>query len=1555
MSTESSDHSSERSSVVQAKLRMSAFAQRHSHAAALMLSLTLDDIEAVVPCTPLQQGLIVGSMKDKDKAMYFNDFCYSIERANVQRLRWAFQVLVEGTQVLRTSFLSTEEGFAQVVSRRKLVPFSEWRVAAEDQEARLIDLKSRWVASNHDELSSPIEIHVLLCPTSTTLVLHIHHSLYDGISYDLLISRLSDIYNCESSIDFGPSFTSSLPYGPLQMATRAQEFWTKALTSHNYISPRAQGTFASEEDAIVSLRLRTTASLEAVRKNLGVSHQALVQASFEVALRQRLPFVQTYGIVVSGRSIELDGADRILGPMFNTLPQHLDIDADETLSRHVCRLHSHNIEMLPFQHTSLRDIRKWCGRHPSDPMFDVLFVFQHRAVSDTAKSDRLLRLLNKPISADYPLACEVELGANGRIDVSLVAQASYCDQSVLGALCESFKIALEHVSNGSNVSVKEAFGLTSMPNSRGSEEGSSVPQMNGVHDFEWTAHARSIRQAISQLSGIDIADVDEHATIFALGLDSIDAVKLASQLKRSGISLAVSKILQAQTIPRMLGMAQQCFLTMDLQEDGSRFSAIEQQLRNSKLIQPLHTLSHVQRVLPATPHQEALIADMLRSSFREYLNHDVLHLRPHTDLNRLKKAWQVVVDASPILRTSFLDLPDPEIDATFAQVVHQCHPVRFDEAILETFGDVGQLLDETQEEIQANLHVRPLLRLTIASVGAEHYLILSLSHAQYDGHSLALLHDDVQRAYNGTLKPRPPYDQAIAAALASASGDAESFWAETLSGASARKFPTLNRNGEEHKTNRAEKFCELSSDTARSFCRDHRVSMQALAQTCWAITLSHYTQSLEVLFGVVLACRDSEQAEQIMFPMMNTIVIRSALHGTRTQMLQYMQSIINDMRPYQRTPLRTIQAAAASVVRKADPTLGTRLFDSLFIYQHRPGQSKDPSEPLYESVGGSSNVEFPVAVEMEVIGHQVVTRAACKDIILDEHGIVELLDQFDEVLCSLIHSPNDMTVDFDGDMTSICGLDPFPSRILGDVSSDATVENQSDKEETPAKSDSALVLTIMDALSQVSKVSVHELTSMSTIESIGIDSISAIKVATLLRNQSINLTVSDIIRARNAAQMAEVATSTANRAADSEELSRDIVATVVGQHRLDEVARRIGHDPSNVEMALPATAGQVYMLSMWQKTGGQLFYPTFSYQLQGQWDPAKVKQAWVALVARHPVLRTVFLATDDPDLPLLQVVLKDVITSSIQDNEAVSQQSAVQPMIRLRVNENDEGVVLALDISHCLYDAVSLPILMLDFHTLLTGVQLSPSKLRFKDFIALSITRRAIQEREKFWCHYLRDAKPIQLKQPAANGPQRRVEIFSPRLSPGAQELERIARKENLSTQALLFAAYAKVYDGVAKKLNVRGSSQAADVVLGIYFSNRSHLAELDSLAAPTVSLIPLLVRSTAQKTLLDSAKEIQADLHEIGTAENSAVSLWEIANWTGVKVDTFFNFLKLPGRDNDKQESSLELRALGEKGKQERRLVVEPSEVESEPRPELRRLLLTDAYQVGLASCREA
>ncbi|KAH7041934.1 hypothetical protein B0J12DRAFT_762382 [Macrophomina phaseolina] len=1595
LSTKNNSASAERSSILAAKQSISAYQHQYRSIAARSLGVHQDQIEGIAPCSPLQQGIISRSL-DSDKPVYFAAFKFKLDDdVDLARLQKSWEIAFRSVQMLRASFIPTDNGYIQVVLRDQPLPWVETPVSStEEIESFLESRKLKWWSQNRDKLKRPFELVTAVAPGMNVLSIHIMHALYDGASLPMLLQKVEQTYRLEQDIDFGPGFLEVLPYGPLKSSPEAQSFWVSHLSSAQTCLMPSLVETSQDKDVTINVSLEGLDAFESVKRKLDVTHQALVQASWASILQKHFAGAVTLGMVVSGRSIDFEGAENTIGPMFNTIPFHLRFGKDDRWAQVVRRCHDFNTSALPHQHTPLRDIMKWCKRVPSQPLFDTLFVFQ-KELEDGEPDKLLWTLLENQPEADYPLALEVEQKRNGTLGLTLVAQGHIADQQTLMGLLTEFKTALTDLLTSPEALVSDTVGDIQFSNTSemNGVNGHANGYLNGVEGFEWTPVARRIQEEIATLAGIEPAEVDEHTTIFEFGLDSIDAIKLSSRLKKSGINLPVSQIMRSLTIPRMAKEVTEKAFDSQAVTPGATLESQQMKLVDYFRKTDSVDLKKVERILPATPLQEAMIAEMLSSDFQHYFNHDVLKLAPGVNLEKLKQSWLSVFQGNPILRTDFEEVDDPDFDMSFAQVVYKPHEPSVREVHAQSQAEISGILDHVRIETAKKSGKRDLLQLTIIHADSETFLALSIAHALYDGWSLGLLHSDVQSTYIGSAWARPGYEHVLEDIL-NASGDrAASFWRDFLGGAPSGLLSqsyTENANAK-LEVYRKERTGSIQVDTLRSFCKNAGITLQALGQTCWSFVLASYLGKLDLVFGVVLSGRDSQEAEEVMFPTMNTVAVRSIIHGTKKEMLRYMQENISTIRQFQHFPLRKAKAMAE--------TGGKSLFDSLFIFQTKPTDNNtDASGTLYESVGGTADMEYPVAVEMETVGDDLVWRTACKSSVFDEAGTEELLRRIDAVFKSIVESPDADAVAFGDSGTSVCGLPAFK---------DLSAETDSQISEKPTANGThhstewtEVESQIREVLSTVSKVPESEITKDLTMFHLGLDSISAIKVSSLLKKKSIKLSVSEMLRAATVDKMGQIVESRQATTAAPEASPEELMADSLQPLDVDKLLKETGIASNNVEGVMPATAGQVYMLSVWQKTEGTLMFPAFEYYIKESVDETRLREAWNALISANPILRTTLVATGNTDRPFIQVILKqaehgfqsintrspkkprknrspsrtrslihrvsqkfrNALSRHSEEQEPLHQWESVparptQPFVKLIATKQHDGWKITLKIHHALYDGVSLPILMHQFESLCNKPTMClASTASFPSLIAATASPDSLSKRRAFWTAYLKGLPPApaRLSQPSSARPGR-VSVFRPNIcGQSIASLEAAAVKQGISIQAVFMAAYARLYARLTGT-----QDEAADVVFGIWLANRSHAIDgLAAVPAPTVNLVPLRVRAPLAKSVFELATQVQADLRDIGSLEFAGTGLWEIERWTGVKLDSFANFLKLPeGEDEDerKMDGGVKVREAENEGLKEGWARVEKSEVEEgvcaafEVPKELRRNVVGEAYSHSL------
>lgn len=1494
-----------RGSLITAQQAINATQHRYLGFAAQVLGVDSRDVECLAPCTPLQQGMIARFL-DSDDGLYLNTFRFGLaNNIDISRLHWAWDTLFKDTQILRTAFVNTEDGHVQVVLRNVTLPWVTCDLSNDLSSTDCVRrLRQRWLAANRAELCNLFELQLVGPSGDQILLVNMFHGLYDGNSIELLFENMWKLYH---GINFEalkvPTFHQVLPYGPLQVVEGAKKFW------ENHLAGLGLGTLPTltkepmEGTVTVTRDLGPLSGYHATRKKLNVTAQAMAQACWLQVLQEYIGASVTTGIVVSGRNLELEHADSVIGPMFNTIPYQYRTQAGDTWASAIARVHDFNTAALPYQHTPLRETTKWCKRGPGRPLFDALFVYQiAQTEGQTRKFDRLWKPLGDKVVADYPLAIEIEQSGFDKLSLSLVTQGHISSMKTSNELLDRFEEALQSALADPSATVNTALNFVArIPEDRTSDPHADMDNMTG---FIWSEDAAAIRDEILALTGLELGSIDESTSILKLGLDSIDAIKLSSRLKRRGHNLPVSGIMRGLTIKNMARHVKSA--RVDERWSKSEEDFARQKLELRRYVESLGlNLKQIDNILPLTPLQEAMVADMIASDYKRYYNFDVSELAKDTNLDRLIDAWHTVITSTPILRTAFIEIDDPNFDSTYAQVVvkPEFMSARVERQRVGIVGkpDFSAIFENLRRAATQSHKLEPPIKLMVLETSGSTYQILSIAHALYDGWSLGLLHEAVSAAYRGLLKTSPSCEIALANILSQSGAEAAIFWKNYLTGMKPTYLPHRQLGHMAERVYRKELPSDAELHDITKFARNNNLSLQTLGQTAFAITLATYVGSFDVTFGCVLSGRDDVETSEVMFPTMNTVAIRTVLHGTGQELLQYVQSNFSDIKQRQHYPLRKVSILTAA---------RGKLFDSLFIYQKGVVPSTRPS--LYHSIESQSDVEFSLCVEMEVVNDKLLWRCAAKEEVMDLDGAQGLLRRLDHVLRSIMQSPGTFTIASAPSGPTICGLPMSRANNLSELKRN----NTEDRLGSPLEPTNEKIARIRDTLAAVAQVPKEDIRLDMSIFHVGLDSISAIKVSSILRKQGINISVGQMLKAGTIEKMASLSDGQLPLFKGDVDTQATIKSALRGLDQA-KVLSQENLAESQVDQILPLTAGQTYMVSMWVKSNGANFYPEFSYNVEGNLDWAMLRDSWQEVANTHSILRTHIVATHQSDLPYVQVVLKEVhasltnTTDVREDNvaKAIREHATLQPWVHMFASRTASGWSLRLKIHHALYDGVSLPLLMQRLQEYCNGDPRSVSAQTLDQYTAIAHSSSAAPARKKFWSQYLEGVvlHPSAAPHTALN---LRTELYRPRLLQ-ISNLESIARYHGISTQALFLAAYASLHASRS------GEAESKDVILGIYLANRSlPIPNLSTAAIPTVNLLPIRIRRAPELALIDTAIQVQRDLQALSEAAIATTSLFEISEWTGVKVDTFINFLNLP--DVEQMDQSDKISLIHETGWQE-------------------------------------
>ena len=360
--------------------------------------------------------------------------------------------------------------------------------------------------------------------------------------------------------------------------------------------------------------------------------------------------------------------------------------------------------------------------------------------------------------------------------------------------------------------------------------------------------------------------------------------------------------------------------------------------------------SNIEDIFPMTSLQEGMLFHTLYApDERHYLDHIVCELRARggLDVPAFHRAFQEVVRRHQSLRTAFVW----KLDKRPHQVVLRRLDVPLEQLDWrgETDDEQSRRLDELLARDRSrgyDLSRPPLMRLAMIRVAEETYqFVLSYHHIIMDGWSTSIVFQELAGFYESfarggslTLAPPRPFRSYVDWFWQRGLGEAEKFWRRELEGF-ASPTPLVNDETSsamaEHNGDGSAQVSLSPSTTAglQSFAKQHGLTLNTIVQGAWGLLLSRYSNSTDVLFGVVVSGRPHELSgiEAMVGLFTNTLPLRVEVTPGQGLLdwLRGLQRKQFELHAYEWSPLAKVQ-------EWSDVPAGTPLFESIVIFQNLP-------------------------------------------------------------------------------------------------------------------------------------------------------------------------------------------------------------------------------------------------------------------------------------------------------------------------------------------------------------------------------------------------------------------------------------------------------------------------------------------------------------------------------------------------------------------------------------------------------------------------------------------
>lgn len=480
-----------------------------------------------------------------------------------------------------------------------------------------------------------------------------------------------------------------------------------------------------------------------------------------------------------------------------------------------------------------------------------------------------------------------------------------------------------------------------------------------------------------------------------LGGDSVAAMRLVAAAQAEHLDLSVIDIFKQPKLSELAAKCNVSEISASAEQAIEAFDLLPRDVSRTQVLQELSgqcrvAKDKIQDAYPTSPLQEAFIALSIKQP-GAYVAQHILSLAESVDIKKFKAAWEKAVQEIDLLRTRIAQLQT----GTFVQAVLVEDPIAWRE--------VDSIAEAEKEAttIPSSLGGKLTSYTIVHTISSERFFVWTIHHALYDGWSIPFMLQRVQEIYQTGLSERPkvPYTKFIQYLLNSSADASIVYWKQSLAGTSSYQFPQ-----QIHSTNNASPNGQTLQHSVKLAPHKHTdITPSTIIRAAWALLVSSYTGSSDVVFGETLTGRDISVAgvTEICGPTLTTVPTRVQIKkdGTVVHLLRSIAKGATDRIPHQHLGLSEIKKIDEDTSSACD-------FQNLLAIQTG---SEKPSESMWSFHNNGIQAQYftyPLVIECSASSTAVEITAYHDANVMSSWEVQRIMFQFDSVLQQLNTAAN---------------------------------------------------------------------------------------------------------------------------------------------------------------------------------------------------------------------------------------------------------------------------------------------------------------------------------------------------------------------------------------------------------------------------------------------------------------------------------------------------------------------------------------------------------------------
>lgn len=357
----------------------------------------LDQVEEVLICSPMQEGLLLAQIRNPQQYINFviseTALAQKDAQVDVQRLARAWQKVVDRHQSLRTAFVYSVckgHAFDQIVLKR--VDGGAKNVTCEDEDYEK-PLRQNSLRKVNEDRRPMLPQQLTICTTASGKCytqLELNHAVIDGGSGALIMRDLALAYENRLPEDDKPSYSEYIRYITKRGLDSATSYWKGYLDSAERCHlPHMASASDTGPNRLNDMYLQywRFPELQAFCRahEVTLSNVMLAGWAFVLSIYTSRSDV-CFGNLTAGREAPVDGIQDTVGAFINMLVCRVNFEGSKTLMDVIRGVQNDYIDALEHQHCSLAKIQHDLG-FSGEPLFNTAMSIQNQISSRDAERE----------------------------------------------------------------------------------------------------------------------------------------------------------------------------------------------------------------------------------------------------------------------------------------------------------------------------------------------------------------------------------------------------------------------------------------------------------------------------------------------------------------------------------------------------------------------------------------------------------------------------------------------------------------------------------------------------------------------------------------------------------------------------------------------------------------------------------------------------------------------------------------------------------------------------------------------------------------------------------------------------------------------------------------------------------------------------------------------------------------------------------------------------------------------------------------------------------------